>query len=160
MLMKKIFVILSLISFSSITLAEKFSTDEILGFWLTKEERAVIQIYKNGDKYEGKLVWLIDVHNGKKEIILDDKNPDEDLQKRNLQGLINLKGFIFEDGEWVDGEIYDPNKGKTYSAKMKLENKNELHLRGYIGIPMFGRTSEWVRQAGITPDKFQKQSKK
>ena len=155
MLMKKIFVILSLISFSSFSLAEKFSADDVLGFWLTKEERAVIQIYKNGDKYEGKLVWLIDVHTGKKEIVLDDKNPDQELQKRSLQGLVNLRGFKFDEGEWVDGEIYDPKKGKTYSAKMKLKNQNELHLRGYIGIPMFGRTSEWKRQKNSLPNKYQ-----
>lgn len=96
--MKKIFAVLLLLNFSTAAFAEKFKADDILGFWLTKEERAVIEIYKNGDKYEGKLVWLIDIHTGKKTEILDDKNPDEKLQKRSLQGLVNLKGFSF-DGE-------------------------------------------------------------
>ncbi len=154
--MKKIFAVLLLLNFSTAAFAEKFKADDILGFWLTKEERAVIEIYKNGDKYEGKLVWLIDIHTGKKTEILDDKNPDEKLQKRSLQGLVNLKGFSFDGEKWVDGEIYDPNKGKTYSAKMSLKNKNELHLRGFIGISLFGRTSEWKRQKQSTPNKYLK----
>lgn len=149
-----VLVFLTLLSSSSFS--RDFSADDIVGFWLTKEKRAVIEVYKNGNKYEGKLVWLIDLHTGKRKEILDDKNPDEKLQKRKLLGLINLSGFKFEDNEWVDGNIYDPKKGKTYSAKMKLENKNELHLRGYIGVPMFGRTSVWTRESSAIPSAFNK----
>jgi uncharacterized protein (DUF2147 family) len=151
---KKILLTVLLVSLSFNTLAEKFAESDILGFWLTKEERAVIEIYKNGDTFEGKLVWLIDIHTGKSKEVLDAENPEEELQSRSLQGLVNLKGFKFDGGEWTGGEIYDPKKGKNYSANMKLENKDELHLRGYVGIPLFGRTSEWKRQKGAVPNKY------
>ena len=153
---KKILLTLLLASFSFSSFAEKFKADDIVGFWLTKEERAVIEIYKEGESFEGKLVWLIDIHTGKKKEILDVNNPDEKLQKRSLQGLKNLEGFKFDGDEWTGGTIYDPKKGKTYSAKMKLESKDELHLRGFVGIPLFGRTSEWKRQASNIPDKYKK----
>jgi uncharacterized protein (DUF2147 family) len=153
---RKILLTLLLASLSFNSFAEKFVADDIVGFWLTKEERAVIEIVKNGEEFEGKLVWLIDIHTGKKKDVLDIQNPDEKLQARSLQGLKNLEGFKFDGEEWNGGEIYDPKKGKNYSANMKLENKNELHLRGYVGIPLFGRTSEWKRQKGALPDKYSK----
>jgi uncharacterized protein (DUF2147 family) len=153
---KKILLTLLLASFSFSSFSEKFKADDIVGFWLTKEERAVIEIYKEGESFEGKLVWLIDIHTGKKKEILDVNNPDNKLQKRSLQGLKNLEGFKFDGDEWTGGTIYDPKKGKTYSAKMKLESKDELHLRGFVGIPLFGRTSEWKRQSSNIPDKYKK----
>ena len=69
-------------------------------------------------------------------------------------GLKMLHGFSFKTDEWTDGKIYDPESGKTYSAYMKLENKDKINLRGYIGISLFGRTSEWTRQRTSTPDKY------
>ena len=46
---------------------------------------------------------------------------------------------------WGNGRIYDPNKGKTYSCKAKLKG-NELHIRGFIGVSVFGRTTVWIRK--------------
>ena len=56
-----------------------------------------------------------------------------------------LKGFSFDDGEWVDGSIYDPKTGKTYSCKMTLKGNDKLSVRGYIGISLIGRTDVWTR---------------
>ena len=49
--------------------------------------------------------------------------------------------------EWSGGEILDPKNGKTYRATMKLaEDGKKLIVRGYIGMPMFGRSQTWVRR--------------
>ncbi|HET9885438.1 MAG TPA: DUF2147 domain-containing protein [Candidatus Binatia bacterium] len=41
----------------------------------------------------------------------------------------------------------DPENGKIYRAKMKLEDSgNALHVRGFIGISLLGRTQIWVRE--------------
>lgn len=125
--------------------------DDILGYWVTEETSATIEIFKEGETYKGKMVWLKRLHEGEKEV-LDKNNPDEKLQSRSLLGLVNLDGFKYDgDGEWVDGEIYDPKKGKTYSAKMEIED-GELHLRGYVGIPLFGRTAVWKRSETVVPE--------
>lgn len=55
-----------------------------------------------------------------------------------------LTGFIYNDGIWEDGKVYDPYSGKTYSSTMKLKT-GKLHIRGYIGISLIGRTNTWVR---------------
>ena len=49
--------------------------DGIVGVWKTGEGTAMVRIYKNGDKYQGKIVWLKepnDPETGKPKV---DKNP-------------------------------------------------------------------------------------
>jgi uncharacterized protein (DUF2147 family) len=54
-----------------------------------------------------------------------------------------LWGFEYEgDNTWKKGRIYDPENGKTYKCKMKLEGAT-LKVRGSVGP--FGRTTEWTR---------------
>ena len=49
-------------------------------------------------------------------------------------------------GTWV-GNVTDPRDGSTYGAKIWLEDGN-LHLRGYIGIPLLGSTQVWHKFTG------------
>lgn len=153
---KKIFVFLFLTLSSLSSFGEEIKSEDILGYWLSEEGTAVIEVYKNEKKIEGKLVWLKVLHEGKVKEKLDDKNPDESLRSRSLLGLVNLKDFTFDDDEWEGGTIYDPKSGKTYSAKMALDGKDLLKIRGYVGISLFGRTTEWTRQKQATPDSLVK----
>lgn len=76
----------------------------------------------------------------------DRHNPDAALRDRPLCGLRILTGFQrAEDGTWNDGEVYNPNDGRTFSSTLHLENDGSLQIRGYIGISLFGKTVEWVR---------------
>jgi len=52
--------------------------------------------------------------------------------------------LMYEDGKWRDGVIYDSTTGKTYSITVSV-NGNKLELRGYIGIPLLGKTTVWQR---------------
>ena len=114
--------------------------DAILGEWLSQEKDGKILVYKQGEKFFGKISW------GKSTGRKDDKNPDPSLKTRDLIGSVILKDFVF-DGEnsWKEGTIYDPNSGKTYSCKMKLDSPTALNIRGYIGFSLFGRTSIWTK---------------
>ena len=44
-----------------------------------------------------------------------------------------------------DGHIYNGENGKTYNANISLQPDGTLHLRGYVGSPMFGETQIWTR---------------
>ena len=117
--------------------------DDIIGTWLTGNKKANIQIYKTGDKYYGKLVWIKEPNeNGKPK--LDKNNSDANKRNMPLLGIVNLNNFVFDDDEWTDGTIYDPENGKVYSCTMTLEG-GKLHVRGYIGISLIGRTDVWER---------------
>nr|WP_294899000.1 DUF2147 domain-containing protein [uncultured Pedobacter sp.] len=121
------------------------SADAIVGKWLNKDGDAHIQIYKTGNKFNGKLVWLKNPNNEQGKAKMDVHNPDVKLRGRALWGLEILKGFSFDDGAWEDGTIYDPKSGKTYSCKMTMNGNDKLNVRGYIGISLIGRTDVWTR---------------
>ena len=128
--------------FSQNLFAQK--ADDVLGLWLTDDGKARIEIYKERGKYHGKIVWLKEPNNSDGTPKLDKENPDKELQKRPIIGLNLVKDFTFDDGVWEDGEIYDPESGKTYACRMKLKG-DKLDVRGYIGMAMFGRTVVWSR---------------
>lgn len=133
--------------FSSFT-TPPVNSDAIVGVWKTGEGTAMVRIYKNGDKYQGKIVWLKepnDPETGKPKV--DKNHPDESVRSRPILGLINVWGFVHKgENVWEDGNIYDPKNGNTYSCTMKMDNPNTLEVRGYIGVSLIGRTDVWTRQ--------------
>ena len=122
------------------------SPDAIIGDWFTAGEISVVQVYKCGDLYCGKITWLKNPKNEQGEDKVDLKNPDEKLKVRKILGLEILSGFKYKDElNWEGGKIYDPKNGKTYSCKMNMEG-NELKVRGYVGFSLLGRTTVWTKK--------------
>jgi len=119
--------------------------DKIEGLWYNDIKSAKVLISKGSNgKFNGKIVWLKEpLEKGKPRV--DEKNSDEKLRNRPIIGLKILAGFEKEgDNKYVDGTIYDPKNGKTYSCKMTYKGKT-LDIRGYIGISLLGRTTVWER---------------
>ena len=143
----KLFMFLSLIVTSGLFVDNSSLSgkgDRILGHWWTEEKDAKIQVYKEGDRFAGKIIWLKDSLNKYGKPVMDSQNPKKELRSRNILGINIISGFVYEGGRWEGGEIYDPNNGKTYSCIMKLRN-GQLEVKGYVGVPMFGRTVTWTR---------------
>ncbi len=113
--------------------------DDVLGKWVNPSGEGQIEIYKKGDKYFGKLAWIKEPNDEKGKAKTDVKNPNADLRSKPLLGLEILKDFVFEDGKWTDGTIYDPKTGKTYSCNLNIKNDGQLNIRGYVGISLIGR---------------------
>ena len=71
----------------------------------------------------------------------------DDRKGQPIIGMEILRHMRQNGDEWSGGEILDPENGKTYRATMKLtEDGKKLIVRGYIGMPMFGRSQTWVRR--------------
>jgi uncharacterized protein (DUF2147 family) len=111
--------------------------DKIIGVYWSPKKDAKIEIYKKGDLYFGKSIWS---ETKRKDV----KNPNPSLRERDLLGTELFTNFIYKDGSYADGKIYDPESGKTYDCKMSFNGKN-LKVRGYIGISLFGRTEMFER---------------
>lgn len=63
-------------------------------------------------------------------------------------GMVMMSGLKKDGDEYTGGEILDPANGKVYRSKLKLkEGGAKLEVRGYIGVPMLGRSQTWVREA-------------
>lgn len=122
--------------------------DNIVGVWKTGEGTAMVRIYKNGDKYQGKIVWLKEPNDPETGKPKQDKNhPEEATKSRPILGMVNIWGFTYKENNlWDDGNIYDPKNGSTYSCTIKMINPNSLEVRGFIGVSIIGRTDNWTRQ--------------
>ncbi|WP_304235533.1 DUF2147 domain-containing protein [Jiulongibacter sediminis] len=142
--MKKLGLILALMAFTCVSYAQSITE----GTWWNEEKTSRVQFYEQGGKIYGKIVWLEEpTENGKPRV--DKNNPKEALKTKPLMGLVFLKGFEKDgDKSWEDGTIYDPRNGKTYSSEMTLVSADQLDVRGYIGISLIGRTSEFTRYKG------------
>jgi uncharacterized protein (DUF2147 family) len=124
----------------------------ILGIWKTEMDESQVEIFMCGEHICGKIIWLknpVYTESRDGELgtpVIDRKNPDSALRSRPVLGLRILEGFTAEGGNaWGNGTCYDPKSGKTYRGRIHLAAPDRLELRGFIGIPLFGRTSVWTR---------------
>jgi len=121
---------------------------QIDGLWLTENKRAAIQIgaCDNGGPVCGKIAWIIDGG-----MTVDTKNKNPQLNNQPLCGMKILYGF--EQGkskdEWLHGHIYKADDGDLYNANITQIAPDKLRLRGYVGIPLFGKTQIWNRVKSV-----------
>lgn len=117
-----------------------------LGQWLTEGGKSRVEISQCGAKLCGTIVWLKEPldEDGKEKV--DKNNPEDALKDRRILGLKLLNGFVPDDepGVWVKGTIYNPEDGDTYKCTMRLTDEGNLKVRGYVGIPLFGKTQIWT----------------
>lgn len=117
----------------------------VTGLWLSADKRGIIRIYEQDGLFYGRLVWLKEPEDDQGNAILDSENPDPEKRDQPILGLQMVLGLEYSDGEWRNGEIYDPESGNTYSARLRLNGSDRMDLRGYIRLPIFGRTESWTR---------------
>ena len=70
----------------------------------------------------------------------------DDRKNQPVVGLEIIRGAKKASGKnvWEDGEILDPENGKTYALRLTpIENGAKLEVRGSFGP--IGRTQTWVR---------------
>ena len=119
----------------------------VVGTWVTEGDKSHIEISPCGLKICGSIVWLKEPLDDDKQLKHDAKNPSKSLRDRSIIGLPLLANFIgpTEGNVWEDGTIYNPEDGKTYSCTLTLLDTETLKVRGYVGLPLFGKTQIWKR---------------
>ncbi len=132
---------------SFLAVREVYAEADPRGLWNTEDDSARVRLESCDDELCGRIVWLEDPTDDQGNPLTDAENPEPDLRGRPIDGLKIVWGLqAGGDGEtWKDGKVYDPESGKTYNAKITLKDQDTLDLRGYVGTPMFGRTSTWTR---------------
>lgn len=119
--------------------------DDVVGVWKTQNGKSHIEVFKKGNKFYGKIIWLKEPNEADGTPKKDKNNPEEAQRSRSIMNLELLSEFQFDgDDEWEDGKIYDPESGKTYSCVMEID-EGELEVTGYVGFSWIGRTVRWTR---------------
>ncbi len=132
--------VLLLSSPSCLFAAATAADSPILGNWTTPDH-ATVRVAPCG----GELCLTLIQLGPKVPSRVDGRNPDASLRNRPLCGLKIGSGFEPQGQGAEGGHLYDPESGNTYKGTMELKGANELHLRGYVGVSLFGRSQTWHR---------------
>src|SRR5262245_42142973 len=138
---------LILVIMATLSLALPAVAASPVGLWYAEGGAAQVEIETCADALCGRVVWLRSPFDENGCDLRDRQNPDTTLRERpvvGLQVLTGLRASVSEDA-WNGGDIYDPASGRTYRCSATLDGADRLHLRGYIGVPLFGRTTTWIR---------------
>jgi uncharacterized protein (DUF2147 family) len=122
------------------------------GRWLTASGNLEVEIAPCGDALCGTVTKVIANHSMSR--------PGEAMQAADARpalGMRLLADFVptertpRPDGsvavtEWR-GHLYNRENAKTYDCLMSMDEHGGLVLRGYIGLPVFGKTQVWQRLA-------------
>ncbi len=131
--------------------APAFSQDSSpAGLWkniddVSGKPKALIRITEENGVVQGRIEKLFRAAD-------QDQNPvcDKCTDARKNQpviGMVFMTGLKKDGKEYTGGEILDPDNGKVYKSKMKLaDGGKKLEVRGYIGVPLLGRSQTWLRQ--------------
>ena len=119
----------------------------IVGKWKTIDdssgkERSIVEIYKTGDKYFGKIVKLFrEPGEPQDPLCVECKGEKKDKRVLGMEIITNLE-YDPKDEEYTDGEILDPENGNVYDCKIWLDETGKLKVRGYLYF--LYRTQTWL----------------
>jgi uncharacterized protein (DUF2147 family) len=147
-----------LLAVASISLASGASAQDskVFGTWLTESGTAQVKLGPCGSATSGPVcgfvVGLINPKGPDGKVVAPDeatdfRNADANLRSRKVIGMPLIWGFkqASDPNAFEEGQIYNGEDGKTYSANLNVEADGRLKLRGYVGSPMFGKTQYWTR---------------
>jgi len=114
------------------------------GDWFVEDKTAIIRIDSCGSALCGTVAWTKD------QGVVDKNNPDPAKRNRPILGSQLLLGMKpASDARW-EGDIYNPENGKTYSSRMWLKGDDTLRIEGCVlGFLCGGQ--DWTRTKLETP---------
>lgn len=138
---QSLYTMLFAICCCSSSMAEPFS-DKI---WVSNDEktgepRAEFQFNEHQGILSGRVVAI---HKRTGETGICSECPGV-FKNKPIQNMVIIWGLKKgNNNDWLDGKILDPQTGTIYRAKLQFEG-DKLHVRGYIGVSLLGRTQTWV----------------
>lgn len=135
---------LALILFSALSVVGHTQND-ITGYWVNLDdadgkEKSIIEIYKAEDgSYEGRVAELLPAATLTHCSACPDERKDQPIT--NMVILWSLQPYK---DYYSYGKIIDPKNGKIYDLNVSRDG-DQLEVRGYIGVSMFGRSQYWKK---------------
>jgi uncharacterized protein (DUF2147 family) len=123
--------------------------DTPVGLWHTIDDnsgkiRSQVRIYEQDGVLYGKIEKIIIPGKTDRCVLCTDERKDQPAL--GLVIIRKMKKAADSAGEWNGGDILDPEKGAVYTSRMQLSDDGQtLSVRGYVGIPLLGRSQTWTR---------------
>ncbi len=125
---------------------------DITGYWLTANKASIIQFTKEGDVYNGKIVWLRQPNDKSGKPVKDLNNPNKAKRNNPVLGTLMVYNLKYNAAKKIyeGGKAYQPQTGRTFDCKAKVTgNGNVLEVTGIAGLSMISKTLTWSRTNGI-----------
>jgi uncharacterized protein (DUF2147 family) len=126
-----------------------------VGFWKTVDDRThkprgIVRIYEENNQFFGK----IETSFNPEEMTALCEKCTGDRKDAPVIGLVIMRGMTKRGSEYGGGEILDPETGWVYRCRFALIGQgSKLLIRGYLGVPVLGRTQTWVRVTASSMEK-------
>lgn len=144
-----LFLLFTLMADQKLTAQTVSPADKICGKWISEQKNCIVQVYRNGNEFNAKLVWFDDSDDRSQamNVRTDYKNPDPALRNRKLIGMEVLEDLTYNPGSktWENGMIYDAKSGKKWSSAAALTANNTLKVTGYWHFKFLGKTMVFNR---------------
>ena len=138
--MRHLFLTILFLNFSTMLFSQS-KADDIIGIWYSPIKEGNVQIFKSGNNYYGKLVYLKHAVDKQGKPVLDVNNPDKEKRKRPLVGIFLLTEITFHEkkNSWK-GKLYDYDgeNGNTYDSYLTITKNGNLNIKGFWGLSFFG----------------------
>ena len=70
----------------------------------------------------------------------------DDRHNQPIIGLVLMRHLRLENGEYVGGDILDPDTGHIWGCSLRLtDGGHQLIMRGFLGVSLLGRSQTWRR---------------
>jgi uncharacterized protein (DUF2147 family) len=136
--MRRFLCVAAIISVSAGAMAAVAPDLSPLGDWLVRDGYANIRIDNCGGKLWGIVAW-------EKEPGKDTENPDPAKKNRPTLGIPILMGLTPTKPNKWEGEIYNSQNGKMYSANVSVIDENTLELEGCLYPNFLCLAQKWTR---------------
>lgn len=111
--------------------APALAAEPIIGRWVTAEQDAVVAIGQCGRMLCGTIEkFLVPPPGGNDQ--RDVNNSDPAKRQRKLIGTAILSGLTADADVWR-GEVYDPKKGRSFTAEVRRAANGTLEVKGCFG---------------------------
>lgn len=124
----------------------QLNAQSVIGKWKsiddkTGKPKSIIEIYEKGGKIYGKVIDILNpaTRNGVC------TKCGKDYKDKPILGMVIITNMKKDDDEYSGGKILDPESGTEYKCILKLESKDKLEVRGYMGFALIGRSQTWIR---------------
>ena len=121
-----------------------------IGLWKSIDDRtgkptAIIRITEVEGRFQGRIEKVFPEPGESANPVCGECKGE--LKDQPIVGMIILSELRHVGDEYTEGLILDPDDGKLYRCTVRLfDGGNRLNIRGYIGIPLLGRTQVWLRE--------------
>lgn len=128
------------------SLSAQTKADDIVGTYKAAQNgvNSKVEIKKVGNGYRAQVIWVDNLKKEDGSIRTDEKNPDKAKRSTPANQIVLIDKVTYDgNGEWKDGQIYDPTRGKSFKVRLSFKDPKTLKVRGSFGP--FSETVYWTK---------------